>query len=158
MKKTLILFTILLFLSACSTGKDVSLTDVEKVKIGSTTEQQVIDMFGEPTTSSLNFKAKRKTYTYDYANADFLKKALATTGGAVAGSIIGNKLGSYGGQLLGGSAGAFLGGNAVKERSEKKSLIITFNTKTGKVSDVDFIHNQRGSQKVKKGKKIGSVG
>lgn len=149
MKKIAALLIPLLFLVACSAGKDIKTTEVQKLKKGVTTEQQVISMFGEPTSSSLDFKTKKKTLVYSYDNEDSAGHTFAGLGGAVAGSILG-PLGALGGEAL--------GKNAVKARSESKQLLVVINTLTSKVVDFNYSHSQGRTRGIGKGGSIGSVG
>ncbi len=149
MKKITALLISLLFLVACSAGKDIKTNEVQKIRKGVTTEQQVISMFGEPTSSSLDFKTKKKTLTYVYDNSDQAGHELAGYGGAVVGSVLGP---------LGAIGGAVLGKSAVKGRAESKQLTVVINTLTSKVVDFNYSHTQGRTRGIGKGGNIGSVG
>ena len=146
------IFTVLLvsfLLVACSAGKNIKTTEVQKIKKGVTTEQQILSLFGEPTSSTLDFKTKKKTLIYSYDNEDSAGHTFAGIGVAVAGSVLG-PLGALGGEAL--------GKNSVKARSESKQLVVVINTLTSKVVDFNYSHTQGRTRGIGTGGSIGSVG
>jgi len=149
MKKAISLILIMVFIVGCSAGKNIKTNEVQKIRKGITTEQQIISMFGEPTSSSFDFKAKKKTLVYVYDNDDSVGHEMAGIGGAVVGSVLG-PLGALGGGVLGKSA--------VKGRSEKKQLVVVINTQTNKVVDYNYSHIQGRTRGIGAGGNIGSIG
>lgn len=133
--------------NGCSSGKDIEVKKVQQIHKGRTSEAQVRQMFGEPTSVTYDYKHDRKTLVYSYTNSDGAKKALVNTGGAIASVVLG-PLG-----LVGGAAAS----NSVQSRSEYKRLTVVISIKTKRVVDYDYTVNQGRTSSVGVGGSIGGL-
>lgn len=149
MKQLVISFLIILSLGGCSAGKDIKTAEVKQIKKGVTTEQQILDWFGEPTSSSSDFSRKTKTLVYQYDNSDKLGHSIAGGFGASFGSVLGP---------LGAMGGGVLGSNAVKGREETKQLMVVINTNNSKVVDFNYSKTQGRTRGLGTGSGIDKVG
>ncbi|MGM0418109.1 MAG: outer membrane protein assembly factor BamE domain-containing protein [Thermodesulfobacteriota bacterium] len=63
--KTFILISVFLFVSGCATiGKDFSSENISRIETGTTTKQDIQDMFGEPWRTGVENGSKTWTYGY----------------------------------------------------------------------------------------------
>lgn len=147
--QSIISVLLLLVLTACSSGKNIKTKEVQKIKKGVTTEQQVLSWFGEPTSSSSDFSRKTKTFLYQYDNQDTLGQSAAGFGGSLIGGVLGP---------LGALGGSVLSTNTVKGRVETKMLTVVFNTDTSKVVDFNYSKTQGRSRGIGTGTGIGAIG
>jgi len=149
--KKIILGLLLIFGSivmvGCSSGQNIELKQVKKIRKGRTTEQQVRQMFGEPTSTNLDYKRGRKTLIYGYVNSDGSKKALAGAAGTAAGMVLGP---------VGWIAGA-VAGNSVQNRSENKTLSVIISTRTHRVIDYNYRVTQGRTSSAGMGSSIGGI-
>ena len=145
---TLALF-IIISLTGCSAGKDIKKTEVQQIKKGVTTEQQILSWFGEPVSSTSDFTQKTKTFVYQYDNQDKLGQEAAGFGGGIIGGVLG-PIGAIGGNVLGRST--------VKAKEETKTLIVVINTNTNIVKDFSYSTTQGRSRGIGTGKGIGTIG
>ena len=72
----LVLAIMLLFSGCASIGKDFPAQDVARIEIGSTTQQQILDMFGSPWRTGL--ESGQKTWTYGRYNYGLFQEKQAT--------------------------------------------------------------------------------
>lgn len=73
---SLLLLLSLLFSGCASIGKEFPVKDVARIEIGSTTQKQIIDMFGSPWRTGL--ESGQKTWTYGTYNYGLFQQKQAT--------------------------------------------------------------------------------
>ncbi len=122
------------FLAGCtSTGVKVEADKLSKIEKGVTTEAQVIEMLGKPTsTTSI---PDRKYLHYDYQMSDQMGRSAATTAASVIGGVVAGSLGSLAGGMI---------GNSIKGSSQRERLSIELDPKTNKVINYQHEKSQTG--------------
>lgn len=142
-----------LALSGCvSTGQKIDYNKVSTIQKNITTEADIRTMFGEPTSSEIDTNRGIKILTYQYKNSDEIKRAIASTTGAVAGGVLGGKVGHGTGQSLASGLGAIVGGflasNVIVAREEKQYLKIAIGLQNQRVIDFNYIDGKGRSQRI----------
>lgn len=103
--KQLFFYVVLgLLLNACAPAANVRVDDQQlgMIRIGETTEQEVVQRLGRPT--SVTVTPERRVLVYTYTINGNVEKQMVTTGAAVVGGFMAGPVGSLAGGLLGGSA------------------------------------------------------
>ena len=104
-------------------------------------------MFGEPTSTNLDYKRGRKTLIYGYTNSDSTNKMLAGTAGAAAGALLGPV----------GLVGGYAASNSVQDRVENKTLNVVISTRTHRVIDYNYTVSQGRTSSIGIGSSIGGL-
>lgn len=142
-KRIFVVFAVVLTLVGCAVSRGPALDDngLNRIERGVTTEYEIRQMFGEPTTITRDSRSSMKVLTYRYHNQDIKSQGAALLG-AVAGGALGNQIGKGGGRALatfiGATAGGALSGNAVGNREQEQILKVVIDTRTGRVADYNF--------------------
>ncbi|MBU0656301.1 MAG: hypothetical protein KJ914_14355 [Gammaproteobacteria bacterium] len=103
MKQLLFCASLVVLLSACSTPGGVRISDQQlgMIQQGQTTEQEVVQRLGRPT--SVTVTPQRRTLVYSYTQNNNVGKQVASSTAAAVGGYVAGPLGSLAGGMLGGS-------------------------------------------------------
>lgn len=103
MKRLLVYALLAASLSACSTPGGVRISDqqLDMIQQGQTTEQEVIQRLGRPT--SITVMPNRRTLVYSYSQNNNVGRQVASSSAAAVGGYVAGPLGSLAGGMLGGS-------------------------------------------------------
>lgn len=131
-------------LSGCSIthGNQFNYAQVDSIRRGVTTEQQIRAMFGEPVSVRSNTKRGVRTLMYRYSNDSSIQKNAAGIGGAVFAGVFASKLGVN--SAIAGELGGAVAENMVTARREEQVLYVHVDLRTGVVRDYEF--NEEGSR------------
>ncbi len=104
MKQLLFYMILGLLLSACAPAANVRVDDQQlgTIQVGQTTEQEVVQRLGNPT--SVTVTPERRVLVYAHTVRGNVEKQMVTAGAAVVGGFMAGPVGSLAGGLLGGSA------------------------------------------------------
>lgn len=142
-KLFILICTVVLTLAGCAASRGLPMDDaaLNQIQRGVTTENQIRQMFGEPTSVSRDSRSNVKVLTYRYHNQDFKSQGAALLG-AVAGGALGNQIGQGGGRavatMIGATAGGALAGNVVGNREQEQVLSVYIDTRNGYVTDYQY--------------------
>lgn len=152
MKKILLAsMTCAFVLTGCQSGTPIPYPSVvQNIQRNVTTEQQVRQMYGEPTAVYMNAQSGVKTLIYRHNASDEVKRPIAGVVGTVAGGALGHQIGGGFGQALatmvGGVAGGALASNAVTTRSKNETLTVEISMATGRVVNYQYTESGNRSQ------------
>lgn len=152
MKKQLLITVfaggLMLALPACSSGHRVDYNKVGTIQKNITTENDIREMFGQPTATQMNLQQGTKILTYDYNKNNSFAQSAASTTGALAGGILASKnigkgTGRYVSGTLGALFGGYLGKQATQVNRESQTLNVVINTATNRVIDYNYVTRQQ---------------
>lgn len=124
MKQLLFYISLITLLSACSTtGVRVDNQQLGMIKQGETTEQEVIQRLGKPT--SITVTPERRVLVYAYTQNNNVERQVASSTASMVGGHVGGPIGSL--------AGSLLGGNVVPSNQTREQLSIEIDPVTYKV-------------------------
>lgn len=140
-----------LFLSGCQSGTPISYgSAVQNIQRHVTTEQQIRQMYGEPSSVYLNAATGTRTLVYRYRQSDEIKRPIAGMLGSIAGGALGYQVGDGSGQaiatMVGSMAGGAIAGNAVTTRNKTNTLIVDVSLATGRVINYQYAESGSRSQ------------
>lgn len=102
MKQLLVYSLLAVLLGACApAGVRIDNQQLSMIRQGQTTEQEVVQRLGRPT--SLTVTPQRRVLVYAYTMNNNVEKQVVSSGAAAVGGYMGGPLGSLAGSLIGGS-------------------------------------------------------
>lgn len=132
-------------LTGCQSGRPLDYAQVQSIQRGVSTEADVRQLFGEPSSVYTNAAVGTRTLIYRNTKSDEVKRPVLGLLGSIAGGVIGYQIGDGAGQavatMIGSTAGGALGANAVTTREQTKTLQIDISLATGRVTNVQFTEN-----------------
>ena len=134
MKYWLVILGLAFLVGCTSTGVKVEGDQLSKIEKGVTTEAKVIEMLGEPTSTTVI--PDRKYLHYDYQMSDQMGRSLATSAASIVGGMVAGTIGSLAGSMAGRSMSA---------TSSRERLSIEIDPKTNKVINYQHEKSQSGS-------------
>lgn len=164
MKTTMLLlaFFSTTILSGCESGMPLSYNSVtQNIHRNVTTEQQIRQLYGEPSSTYTDSATGIRTLVYEHVNSNAIKKPIVGILGSIAGGVIGNHIGGGLGQdiatVTGAAAGGALAQNAVTARTKTDTLTINISLTTGRVIDYQYAESGQRSQAWRPSSGVGTL-
>ncbi|MDO5686573.1 MAG: hypothetical protein Q4G42_04180 [Neisseria sp.] len=160
-KLMIVICALTIGLSGCAVSRGYQMNDaaLNAIQLHVTTENDIRQMFGEPTSVTRDSRSNMKVLTYRHHNQDIKSQGAAVLG-AIAGGVLGYQIGQGSGQalatMIGTTAGGVLAGNMVGNREQEQVLKVVIDTRTGRVADYNYEQYQDRRDGIRFNQGVGS--